>query len=206
MPKFGIYDDGLFKSRVGGKITKQYKVWSDMLLRCYCLSKQEKQPSYRGCSASDNFQSFQFFARWFNEQPGAGSEGFQLDKDILLAGNKVYCEELCVFVPGALNKFLCDHRSARGNYPQGVIWHKASGKYVAQISRFSEPGSQHLGTFNNISDAMQAYKVAKDMRARDWERYLRGLGDLIDHRVLEVISNWEFQFSERDKILAGELL
>lgn len=89
---------------VGGKrrrklmwVCPYYQTWKDMIKRCYSTKCQEKFPTYKGCSVSADWHTFSNFKAWMEKQ---NWEGKQLDKDILIEGNKVYSPETCVFVSG----------------------------------------------------------------------------------------------------------
>jgi hypothetical protein len=70
-------------------------VWRGMLRRCYCEKQQSRNPSYIGCSVCVEWHNFQTFAKWFEENY---IEGFQLDKDTKVVGNRVYSPNTCVFI------------------------------------------------------------------------------------------------------------
>ena len=48
------------------------------------------------CSVCEEWKHFSNFKKWFDENY---IEGFDIDKDILIKGNKVYSPEACSFVP-----------------------------------------------------------------------------------------------------------
>ena len=114
---------GKYKSRVDVKMAKPYVTWKNMLQRAYCQKYQAKQPTYIGCSVSDEWLDYQVFAEWFCEQEYSDI-GYDLDKDLLVAGNKVYSPEACSFIPRELNSILTDCKAARTNLPQGVSFDK----------------------------------------------------------------------------------
>ena len=113
----GVSESGEFKRTVvvdGKRVRmKEYMLWYNMLQRCYSEECQQKHPTYTGCTVSEDFKYFQRFARWCQSQVGFDLEGYQLDKDILLRCNKVYSEEVCVFVPRNINSL--DRKSTRLN-------------------------------------------------------------------------------------------
>lgn len=87
-------------------------------------------------------------------------EGFELDKDILVKGNKVYSPETCCFVPKEVNSFFTRCNKARGEYPVGVV--KSNNKFRARIGA----NRKSLGTFNTPEEAFNAYIVAKKEGAK----------------------------------------
>lgn len=94
----GFYGIGEFKAKVNGKNTPAYDRWHDMIRRCYSEAYQNRFPTYKECSVDDNWHNFQNFAKWFYDNyPNDGKE-YDLDKDIIKDGNKVYSSDFCKFV------------------------------------------------------------------------------------------------------------
>lgn len=91
----GFVGIGKYACRVKRKDTKEYTAWHNMLKRCYSEKHLKKHPSYIGCSVCVEWHNFQVFAHWFEANYIDGTE---LDKDIILDGNKVYSPETCLFV------------------------------------------------------------------------------------------------------------
>lgn len=87
-----------------------YTVWRAMQQRCkphYWV----KRKHYTGTSCSESFKSWDNFYEWAVVQEGYGSvdskgRPFELDKDLLSDGNKVYSETTCCFIPRELNQAL----------------------------------------------------------------------------------------------------
>ena len=131
-----------------------YRVWYNMLQRCYSPKYQEKYPTYRGCSVSEEWLTFSNFKRWME---GQDWEGLQLDKDLLFAGNKVYSKETCVFVTNGVNSFTIDCRASRGEWPLGVYWNKPAGKFLSQCRNPFTKKQEHLGYFTCKEQAHQAW-------------------------------------------------
>lgn len=80
-----------------------YQTWHSMLNRCYNEKHLRRQPAYLGCSVCGEWHKFSVFKAWMIKQDWEGKE---LDKDLLVQGNKVYGPETCVFVSGLVNKFI----------------------------------------------------------------------------------------------------
>ncbi len=97
---FGVGFIGIGKhaATIKGKKTKAYLVWSLMIQRCYSESSLKKRPTYIGCSVCVEWHNFQNFAEWFEINYPKDGKDYQLDKDILIEGNKVYFPEACLFV------------------------------------------------------------------------------------------------------------
>jgi len=182
---FGVgFNDGKYPATVKGKITKSYNLWLGLLERCYCPKYQKKQPTYVGCQASENFKSCSYFHDWCQTQLGFGLDNFHLDKDFLIKGSKLYSENTCLFLPRELNNLFTTRRNHRGTLPIGVS--ARQGKFIASCC--THKNSRHIGRFNTIDEAFQAYKQAKEvytkLQAEKWK-------DQIDIRAYEALMSYE---------------
>ena len=135
-----------------------YRAWKDMLTRCYSSKYQERNPTYKGCSVSEEWLRFSNFRRWLESQDW---EGLQLDKDLLFAGNKVYSKETCVFVSGMVNSFTIDRGASRGEWGIGVNWDKKKGKFKSRCCNPFTKKQEHLGIFTCELEAHQAWLKRK---------------------------------------------
>ena len=176
---------------INGVHTKEYELWCNMLKRCYSDTYQKKQPTYKGCEVSDNFKSYEYFYEWCHKQIGFGVDGngnsFQLDKDLLVKGNKVYSETICVFLPNEINSLLTKRTASRGEYLIGVSWSETNKAFIARVNK-NTGKSKHLGYFKTELEAFNAYKTAK-------ESYIKELAnkwkDRIDPRAYNALMNYE---------------
>ena len=132
-----------------------YQTWKSMLKRCY---SEKEYPTYKGCSVCDEWLIFSNFKRWMEQQDWQGK---QLDKDLLIEGNKVYSPETCIFVDQVINKFVTDSGAARGEYMIGVYWRKHVGKFVSQCSNPFTCKREHLGYFTDELTAHLVWKARK---------------------------------------------
>jgi len=135
-----------------------YRAWENMLMRCYSDKYQEKYPTYKGCSVSEEWLTFSVFKCWMERQD---FEGNQLDKDLLFSGNKVYSEETCVFVTSMVNSFTIDRGNDRGECLIGVYWNKGAGKFRASCRNPFTKKQEHLGYFTCEVEAHQAWVKRK---------------------------------------------
>jgi len=156
----GINDaDYTVKPKINGKLVRcpYYQRWADVLKRCYSEKYLKMHPTYIGCETSEEWKIFSKFKAWMEEQDW---EGKQLDKDILILGNKLYSVNTCVFVTQNVNSFLTDSAAIRGIYMLGVSWHKAGEKFQAQL-RDGEGKNIYLGLFDTELEAHLAWKACK---------------------------------------------
>lgn len=175
---------GKYKAWSNGKNTKAYRTWHHMLTRAYCPKLHAKFPTYIGCSVTDDWCDFQAFADWF-EGHEYSHHGYQLDKDLLLPNNKIYAPDRCVFVPSQLNNLLTDSGASRGQYLQGVSFHKNTNKFVAYIRINGK--NQNLGYFDTELEAYHTYKIAKEANVKDSANQWR---DVIADEVYQALMNW----------------
>ncbi len=175
-----------------GVLTKEYKLWCGMLQRCYSDSYQKQRPTYEGCEVSDNFKSYEYFYEWCNKQIGFGNEGWQLDKDLLIKGNKVYSENTSVFIPREINQVLVKRTALRGEHLIGVYWHKRGKAFAAQVNK-SNGGSEYLGLFNTEIEAFNAYKIAKEIYIKELANRLKSQ---IDDKAYNALMNYEVNVND----------
>ena len=176
-----------YPSSEWGRNTKEYMLWYSMLRRCYSDVYQKKCPTYEGCEVSDNFKSYEYFYEWCNEQIGFDNEGWQLDKDLLIKGNKVYSEYSCVFLPREINLVLTKCTASRGRHIIGVHWHNASKAFIAKVNK-NKGKQEWLGCFNTEIEAFNTYKKAKESYLKELANKWRGK---IDERAYEALMNYE---------------
>lgn len=179
----GIIGDG--KSSFNGKRKKSYQSWCGILERCYSKLYQSNQPTYIGCSISDEWKNYPEFESWFDENY---IKGHHLDKDIILKGNKVYCKEYCSYVPQAVNNLLIDRGSCRGSLPLGVTFHKGTGKYRAASSLNGKKYS--FGLYRDASEASIAYKKGKKEIIKKVALHYFSIGQ-INKFVYNSLINWK---------------
>jgi hypothetical protein len=139
-----------------------YRRWEHILKRCYSLSSQKKNNTYLGCSVVPEWFSFKSFRDWMITQPWEGNE---IDKDLLIAGNRVYGPDQCVFIPQSLNTFVTNCAKARGEWPVGVSFNKRLGKFVAYCSNPFTGKFDHLGCFISPDAAHEAWRKTKHAHA-----------------------------------------
>lgn len=131
--------------------------WVGMIERCYDNKYHIKKPTYKGCTVCDEWLNFQNFAKWYTEHEYYGISGYQLDKDILITGNKKYSPETCELVPSQINSLLLDSKKSRGDYPIGVTLYR--GRYKSTIS--IDGKRVHLGLYDTIKEASDVYHKSK---------------------------------------------
>jgi hypothetical protein len=155
----GIYEPRVLCMTDAPHLPRVYSVWNCMLRRT-TTEYIEKNPSYAGLSVADEFHRFSDFAEWMMRQIGWSKEGYQLDKDLLVKGNRVYSPETCVFLPPAVNTVIISRANDRENIPIGIRKYRDGRRYLARIRMGG--GMIHLGIFDDSDSAFFAYKEAKE--------------------------------------------
>lgn len=151
------YVNGI-QRRVTTWVCPFYQVWDGMLKRCYSTKCQERQPTYRGCSVSDEWLTFSNFRSWMATQDFVNKH---LDKDLLFEGNKVYSTKTCVFVTSLVNNFTLDCGAVRGEWLIGVNWDKKASKFKSRCSNPFTKKREHLGLFTCEQEAHNAWLKRK---------------------------------------------
>ena len=155
----GINDADYFtQTKLNGKtvVCPFYMRWKSMITRCYSPNYHKQFPTYVGCEVCSEWLTFSVFKSWMQDQEW---EGNQLDKDLIIPGNKIYSPEACVFISAKLNYLFLDCGSARGKYKQGVYFNKTRKMYVALCC---VDGKQlTVGSFESEKDAGKAYNKFK---------------------------------------------
>lgn len=181
----GIYSTGKYDSTKDKRQTVVYKAWNDMLRRCYSEKYHAKKPTYIDCDVCCDWLDFQAFAHWYVNHKYFGMS-YQLDKDLLSTGNKIYCPDSCTLIPQEINKLLTNSGATRGQYPQGVNYHKRVRRFGANMNKNNK--KQHLGYFDTIEDAANAYKAAKEAHVKDIANAYK---DVIDIRAYNALMSWQ---------------
>ena len=157
---FGINDvpELTFVKDENGKaeLTQAYKTWTGIIDRCYRPGHEEKFKAYADCSVCEEWKYFSNFKKWFDENY---IEGFDIDKDILIKGNKVYSPEACSFVPRIINLLFAKNKKRKSNLPRGVKYRKYGNRYSAEIS--IEGKIKFIGYFKDVDSAAEAYNQAR---------------------------------------------
>jgi hypothetical protein len=128
-----------------------YKKWQGMLARCYGASKK---PCYDHSYVCEEWLIFSNFKAWMMEQDW---EGKDLDKDLLVKGNKIYSPETCVFLHPKVNRFLTKNHRQNG-LPAGV-WDYVGKKTISYRARVHEPFEGKLVYLGSFKDKWAAHEA-----------------------------------------------
>lgn len=157
--KPSVYNKGFLTGGEFNSKNKSYQRWRSMLKRCYCEKYQTKQPTYIGCLVIDEWLNFENFAKWDIQNY---KETYQLDKDCLFKGNKIYSPNTCEYVPLEINNLFNKSKiNKKYNLPIGVCLSKNKiNKYRVQLNQ------KFIGSFDNIDEAFNTYKILKEKQIK----------------------------------------
>lgn len=165
----GYSGEGKYNKSINQKLTSCYQVWSGMLRRCYepYTLNTNRHKEYRDVKVCDEWHNFQNFAQWYEDNYyEIDGESMQLDKDILIKNNKVYSPKTCIFVPKRINLLFVKNDNHRGDLPLGVSL--ANREAIEYVARCNIDGKCIIiGKFNDVLDAFNSYKVAKEKHIKD---------------------------------------
>ena len=155
-----IYDHGINDLKgtvVDGKVSNSnsmyYQRWREMLKRCYSEKSLVKSPTYKGVTVFPAWHYFSVFRAWMSAHDGY-HEGNELDKDLLVFGNKIYNPETCLFVPKAINSLLSNTiQKPTDKFAPGVLF--GDGMFFAALKTSTE------GPFGTHDEAQECYREWK---------------------------------------------
>lgn len=116
-----------------------------------------------------------------------------LDKDILVKGNKVYSPDTCVFVPHSINGLFtgCNKGRNKRKYPLGVYYDSGKKKYRANMNLDSE--NIKFSERNTPEEAFEDYKRHKEalilVTADKYKKY-------IPSKVYHAMLNWKVEITD----------
>jgi len=138
-----------------------YRCWEKMVYRVFDIDC----PEYAKRTMCDEWRCLSSFIDWGEEQD---YEGKQLDKDLLVFGNRYYSPDTCCFISSELNHAIrlgIERHGLMVGVRQGES-QKRNNKYCGQIGHKSE--YIHLGTFSSELAAHNAYRMKKAEILRDY--------------------------------------
>lgn len=180
-PVFGVgANDAIYTTTptIDGVILRDpaYRAWTDMLKRAYSERYHKKQPTYSGVTVCKEWHSFSAFRAWWLD---SYREGWQMDKDLIVAGNREYGPDVCIYIPSMLNSFTIDCVAVRGEFPIGVSFCNQTGRYQSQCGNQITGKLHKIGRFTTPEAAHSAWlKYKLELAAQ-----LKPEMDAIDKRI-----------------------
>jgi hypothetical protein len=168
----GYYAFSSIDELIAAKKSEAWKSWNGILARCYSPNRRN---GYIGVSVHKDWHNFNQFREWHDLHQ---IDGWEIDKDLLSAGSKIYSSDTCCFIPGVINA------SIRGGVPP---IHKDNSGYFFTTNTIGGGGMKiYLPSFDECKRAAILYK----------QGYMRGL-----------VSAYRGQFCklDRDRIMEAIL-
>lgn len=186
-----VYGIGYIGSaaREGGPLPER---WRSLIQRCYDTNPNtaNQRVGYEDVTICDEWLNFTNFKAWVEQQIGFDQKGWQLDKDLLIKGNKIYRPEACIYLPAKVNKLLLKSRKSRGDYPIGVS-QTASGRFSANCHDTIK--GNYLGAFDTPEEAFSVYKKRKEEVIKQVAEEYK---DIIDSRAYKALINYEVEITD----------
>lgn len=170
----------LKRTKLNGRVLNY--MYYNMINRCY---NHKQYPKYKGCKVCDLWlNDKESFKNWVIENHYIiDDEQIDLDKDILVKGNKVYSPETCVFAPHIIN--TCFENLTRK--PTKT----KKGKY--RIDLCVEGKTNGLGVFDTEEEAKREYIKHKEAAIL----YLADkYKDNIPMKLYETMTNYKLDLSD----------
>ena len=170
--------------------SESYLRWHDMINRCYNEKFHQRQPQYKNCTVCGEWLNYSNFKVWYDQNKISGME-LDLDKDILLKGNKEYSPATVALVPHKINTLFVNGKKNRGDLPLGVHYDNERQKYRAEMAFMGKPIK--LGRFDTVESAFARYKEYKEDFIKDMAEQYK---DEIPDKVYQAMMNWEVEITD----------
>ena len=169
-----------------------YEIWKGLLARVY----SDELPTYKDVTVCDEWLDFQNFAGWCETQEFFGAKdkrgkSYDLDKDLLVKGNKVYSPDTCCFIPHEVNQIFRSTLSFRGDNAVGVIYRPKIRKFVARLSKWGK--LFHLGQRETEEEAFLLYKKEKEAYLQQVSEKWKGL---VDDKVCQALMCYKVEIDD----------
>lgn len=159
-----------------GNQPKAYKHWTHMIQRCYIEAEEFK--NYADVWVKTEWHNFQNFTNWALLQTGF-DKNWQIDKDILVQGNKEYGPDTCCFVPARVNSLVIKSN------PEG----KATDRFGTTY--FSIRGSDGIRINKGFKNRLEGKLWYKTERERIIKEVADQYKNVLDSRVYEALYLWQ---------------
>ena len=168
-----------------------YRRWKFILRKC--LTKQIV--GYEDCCISDKWARLSDFKMWLESNPDW--KDLEIDKDILIKGNREYGPDTCVLVPSWINSLIVTRSRDRGEYPIGVHFVKDKRctkdypkPYFSQL-RTGDGNREYLGVFETPQEAHRAWQLAKYNQIIKTEERYKKFRNFYESVVVSLLSRAE---------------
>ena len=152
-----------------------YDIWCKMLSRCYDAETQRKTPTYTTVSVCAEWLTFSNFQKWYKDNY---KEGYEIDKDLLSEGLKIYSPTTCCFIPKYINAIVASIRKNIRGYTE------RDGRFYASVQKYGK--KVNLGGYATPEEAHAVYVLEKKHYIKEVAEISLANGE-IDERVFNAI-------------------
>lgn len=146
--------------------TRTWRTWSGIIRRTdnrdpKWINKQNKQ-SYVDCTLDPRWYKLSVFKEWIEQWDDF--ENKEVDKDILIPGNKIYGPDTCLMVRPIVNAWF--KPTIKGDLPRGVCWNsswrrgKSPNPYRTQITPIGGKRTS-LGCYDTVEEASAVFEKSR---------------------------------------------
>lgn len=146
-----------YLSQKNNKKTKEYRVWENIITRCYCKDKNRK--AYEDCTVSESWKNYSNFYTWYNNNSYQCRECLEVDKDIFGNNSKIYSEETCILIPRNINGSIQQSKQGGSFLFNGKWVANCRGKYIGTFNTKEEAEIKFLNEKNDeFQRKIESYK------------------------------------------------
>jgi hypothetical protein len=147
---------------------------------------QEYNKTYSGVTVHPDFKDAQKFCNWATAQRGWGL-GYQLEKDLLVPGNREYGPDVCCFLPHKINIAIIQPKTGTKSW---LRRDRHGNVYLAlQID-------QKPLVLRGFSTENEVHLTYKNLRERYVKRLAEQFKSTIDPRAYDALMAWELRIPE----------
>lgn len=146
--------------------SKVWKTWTGIIRRTDNRDPiwLSSKPSYIECTLDPRWFKLSAFKEWIEQWDDF--ENKEIDKDLLIPGNKIYGPDTCLMVRPVVNAWFKVTKHGGGELPRGVSWNSAwkigrsPNPYRTQISPIGGKRTG-LGVYATIEEASAVFEKAR---------------------------------------------
>lgn len=169
-------------------------VWTSMNSRCKNASYSNSLSAYVGCSVCDEWEDYKNFEKWcFENLYNCNGEKLELDKDLLVKGNKIYSPNTCCFLPKRINVLITSRRAYKNGLPPGVTCPGTrSDTYIVN----TKLGEQRIyKSFEDKNAAFNYFKQKKEAHIKSVASYYK---NFLPDKIYNALITYEILITDSE--------
>lgn len=179
---------------------KEYTSWASMLKRCFNTKVKNEHYTYKDVTCCKEWLYYPNFYEWLHSQENfdnwLNGDRWELDKDILVKGNKIYSPETCCLAPHNVNSLFVKANRLRGNLPIGVSKYKNNYFALTIYGKRNNKSKTTQYSYPTPEDAFYlGYKPSKEkyIKRVAQEEYDKGN---ITKKCYEAMMNYQVEITD----------